>query len=133
MQAVLARVMGHIIGRDCRHVPGDVFGHELLNLDFFPAGGRVVLITGLPRDACLLCMGRVLTRSGSRVNPSYFSDKPRLVSYALWWSWCLHPVSRTNPRSYDKPRFAHALCGGLVTCRSFAPSRWTPLRMSSTR
>ena len=34
MQAVLARVMGHINGRGCRDVPGDVFGHELLSLDF---------------------------------------------------------------------------------------------------
>ena len=39
MQAVFARVMGHIRGRDCRHVPEDVFGHDLLNLDFLQQVG----------------------------------------------------------------------------------------------
>ena len=34
MKAILTRVMGHINGRDCRHVPGDVFGHDLWNLNF---------------------------------------------------------------------------------------------------
>ena len=39
MQAVLARVMGHISGRDCRHVSGDVFGHEVMNLVFLQQVG----------------------------------------------------------------------------------------------
>ena len=39
MQAVLARVMGHVNGRDRRHVPGDVFGHDLRNLNFLQLVG----------------------------------------------------------------------------------------------
>jgi len=105
----MARAMGHINGRDCRHVPGDVVGHEILNLDF---SGKWVgsFIRALPTDALVfLCWGRVFTPPVSRVNPSSFRDKPRLVLCALWWSWYLHPVSRTNPRSSsNKHRLAYA-------------------------
>ena len=39
MQAVLARVIGHISVRECRHFPGDVSGHDHLNLDFLQQVG----------------------------------------------------------------------------------------------
>ena len=124
MQVVLAHVLGHINGRDSRHVSGDVFGHDLLNLDFLQEVGVLFSLPDCRRMRVFLCLGRVLTPPVSRVNSSSFCDKPRLVPRALWWSWYLHPVSCTNLRSSrDKPRFDHALCGGLGTCRVFAPSR----------
>ena len=61
MQAVMARVMGHINGRDCRHVPGDVFGRAPES-GFYPASGRVVFITGLPTEALVFKAGAVCLR-----------------------------------------------------------------------
>ena len=64
MQAVLVLVMGHINGRDRRHVPGNVFGHELLNLDFSSrwASYALVFITGLPTDSCVFYAWTVYLR-----------------------------------------------------------------------
>ena len=122
MQAVLALVMGHINGRDCRHVPGDVFGHDLLILDFLQQAGVSFSLPDCRQMSVVSFVGPVLTPPVSRVNPISFCDKLRFVPCAMWWSWYLHPVSRTNA-SWDKPRFSHALCGGLGTYRLFAPSR----------
>ena len=134
MQAVLARVMGHINGRDCRHVPGDVFGNELLNLDFLQQVGVQFSLPDCRRTRVFFMLGPCAYAFRFARRPSSFCDKRRPFPCALWWSWYLHPVSRTSPRSsYDNPRFAHAPGSGLGTSRLFAPSRWTFLRISSTR
>ena len=39
--ALFTCVMNHVNERDGQFVSGDVFGHELLRLDFLPAGGRL--------------------------------------------------------------------------------------------
>ena len=86
MEAVLARVMAHINGRDYRHVPGNVFGHGLLNLDFLQQVGVSISLPDGRRMRVFLCLGRVLAPPVSRVNPSSFCDQPRLVPCALCWS-----------------------------------------------
>ena len=49
MQAVLARVMGHINGRDGRHVPEDGYRHKLLNPDFLQQVGVQFSLPDRPR------------------------------------------------------------------------------------
>ena len=72
MQAVLASVMGHINGRDCRHVPGDVFGHVLLNLDFLQQVGVNFLLPDCRRMRVFFVLGPCAYTYRFFRKPKYF-------------------------------------------------------------